>query len=203
MGQPICLEGQGTGLTSRGSVGGRDSNGGLREKTGRNLISSDSARVCLGRTGSGVGASVEDAGGAVSVDGLFSSKPRYASVGGVEGGGGGFNHRQTVPEPPRYQADGVAVTQEPQSPVPSPSYPVPVASVGSTAPAFAVSNGNGNGCHGAARARPGVEAEPAYLFTDAYPFTFKQFDRREEDRLMVSNRVIVQVWFREHKLLVH
>lgn len=184
-------EGQGTGRTSRCSSSSgresRESNGG-RERTGRNIISSDSARVSHGSGG----ASVDDVGGSIGgVDGLFSSKSR-------DSGGENFSRRKTVPEPPPYHDDDTAVTPEPQLPVSS-TFSVPARS---TAPASTVPKKNGDAHRAAARAGPGVVAEePVYLVTDTYPYTYKQFDRQDEDRLLVSKRACVvsfQVCWRIH-----
>lgn len=154
----------------------REGQGSLRENTGRNVISHDSARVSVGGSSIGGRAAGDDVGGAMSVEGLFSSTSRHASVGGGEENRGGFNHRMTASEPPPVRADCVAVTQKPEPSVPSSSY---------------WPNGNGDRCRTAATAGLGAEVEPAYLFTDMYPFTYKQFDRQEEERLKVSKHVVV------------
>lgn len=177
----------GTGRKSRGSSSsGRD---GGRERTGRNIISNDSARVSHG------GASVEDTGDHIAVDGLFSSKPRDSTGGGVGLGGGGYSRRKTVPEPPPYHDDDTAVTREPQLPVPSSSFSVNSRST-ALAPESTVPERNDGGHRGAAGAQPGVVLDdPVYLVTDTYPYTFKQFDRQDEERLLVSKRVFVRVCF--------
>lgn len=188
-------EGQGTGRTPWGSSGSgresresRESNGG-RERTGRNIISNDSARVGDGGSGGG-SRGVEGTGGSVVVNGLFSSKSRDSTGGGGES----YNRRKTAPEPPPYHDDDTAVTQEPQLPVPSSSLSVPVRS---TAPASTVPERNGGAHRAAATAVPrAVVEDPAYLFTDTYPYTYKQFDREDEGRLLVRKlafRAIVGV----------
>lgn len=173
----LLQEGHGTGRTSRGSSGsGRD---GGRERTGRNIISNDSARVSHG------GPSPEDAGAPIAVDGLFSSKPRRSKIGGVELGGGGYSRRKTVPEPPPYDDDDTEVTHEQQLPLPPSSLS---ANSRSTAPASTVPERNGGG-HRAALPGAGsgvVLEDSAYLVTDTYPYTYKQLDRQDEDRLLVS-----------------
>ena len=187
--ETLLQEGHSTGRKSRGSSSsGRE---GGRERTGRNIISNDSARVSQGE------AFVEDGGGLLAVDGLFSSKPRDSTDGGVElgGGGGGYNRRKTAPEPPPYHDDDTAVTREPQLPVPSSSFSVNARST-APAPASTVPERNGGGHRGAARAGPGVVLEdPVYLVTDTYPYTYKQFDRQDEERLLVSKQAFGQVLF--------
>lgn len=163
-----------------------------RERTGRNIISNDSARVSHG------GAPVEDDGGPIGMGGLFGRKPKDSNGGGVERllGGGGYNRRKTAPEPPPYDdVDDTAVTPEAQLPLPSSSFSV---NARSTALASTVPERNGNADRAAARARPGVVVqEPVYLVTDTYPFTHHQFDREDEERLLVSERVFVAeaCWF--------
>eukprot|EP00903_Cladosiphon_okamuranus_P017476 g16096.t1 len=169
-------EGHGTGRTSRrSSSSGRE---GGRERTGRNVISNESARVSHGE------APVEDGGGSFAVDGLFTSRPNDSTGGGVELVGGGYNHRKTVPEPPPYHDDSdTPVNLEPQLPGPSSSFSV---ASRSTAPASTVPERNG-GTHRPAAAGAGptvVPEDPAYLVTDTYPYTYNQFDRQEEDRLL-------------------
>eukprot|EP00752_Nemacystus_decipiens_P013455 g11917.t1 len=161
-------EGHGTGRRSRGSSSsGRDG--------GRARVSHD-------------GASAEDGGDPVAVDGLFSSKPRDSTGGGVElgGGRGGYGgRRKTAPEPPAYHDDNDSSPThgEPQLPVPSSSFKGNSST--DPAPSATVPDRNGGDHRDAPRAGPGVVLEdPVYLFTDTYPFTYKQFDRQDEERLL-------------------
>lgn len=164
-----CLQEGGNGRGSRGSSS--SGRAGSRERTSRNIISSDSARVSHG------GAPVEDGGAPIVVDGLFSSKNTDSAGGGVELGGGGYSRRKTAPEPPPYDDDDTAKTRESSF----------SANARSAAPAYTVPKKNGNGHRAEAGAEPRVVLEePVYLVTDQYPYTYHQFDRQDEDRLLVS-----------------
>ncbi|CAN0194800.1 unnamed protein product, partial [Ectocarpus sp. 12 AP-2014] len=166
------------GRRSHSSSSGRDESGGRgsRERTGRNIISGDSARDPTGKSSSNAGSHGRMSGGG----GLFSGPLAAAAEDGAGGGDANNINRPVYPGriPPPYDADdgdSSAVTQGP------PTYAA--AAVPPAPPAYDVPPPRKTAARGTAIGAPTAEVDEAYFYTDEYPFTAAQFDRERENLL--------------------